>query len=196
VIGTLAKHRSHEEGSIVMVVTPDKDMAQLVNDSVGLLRPLRGEAAIEVPFDYLSAEGVYEKFGVNPNQIASWLALIGDVSDNIPGVPGVGPKTATKLLEKYGDLMTVMTHADSVAGKLGESLRESRAHIETSHKLTTIQTDLPMDDWVNKRGVFDQSKRDRWAELALFPHWMGHYEFNATVSSDLPLCDVQENSPF
>lgn len=190
VIGTLAKHWSKEAGSIVMIVTPDKDMAQLVNSSVGLLRPLRGEAAIEVPFDYLSSEGIVEKFGVQPNQIASWLALIGDVSDNIPGVPGVGPKTATKLLEKYGDLMTIMTHADSVPGKLGESLRESRGHIETSHKLTTIQTDLPMHDWVHKRGTFDQAKRDMWAELALFPHWMGYYEFNAALAGNAMKPDV------
>lgn len=175
-IGTLAR-RAAARGMMVMIVTPDKDMAQLVTDKVGLLRPLRGAEAIEVPFDYMGHEGVVDKFGVEPAQIAGWLALIGDISDNIPGVRGIGPKTAAKLLAQYGDVRTVLTNADSIPGKLGEALRESRAAMETVLSLTTIQTELAHLDWDIKKGSWSEERLGHWGALANFPQWMGRFNF-------------------
>ena len=176
VLGTLAK-RSAAQGCLVMVVTPDKDMAQLVDDHIGILRPLRGQTAIDMPFDYVNHEGVVAKYGVAPNQIADWLALIGDVSDNIPGVDGVGPKRATALIEKYGDARTLMTRAHEVAGKVGESLRASRELIETVVRLTTIQIDLDHSPWVPTPARCTEESRSAWAKQAGLPHWMGRFNF-------------------
>jgi DNA polymerase-1 len=184
VIGTLAKKRAGM-GELVMIVTPDKDMAQLVNEEVGLLRPLRGSAAMEVPFDYIGPDGVYEKFGVRPSQVADWLALIGDVSDNIPGVKGVGPKTATKLIEKYGDVRTVVTNAGSIKGNIGEALKEFQATVDVVLKLTTIQTDLDVSDWVISSSEGSSVCAQQWREIASFPNWMGVFNFNAQLTNEL-----------
>lgn len=178
VIGTLAKKRA-ANGEMVMIVTPDKDMAQLVTETVGLLRPLRGAAAIEVPFDYMGPDGVYAKFGVRPAQVADWLALIGDVSDNIPGVKGVGPKTATKLIEKFGDVRTIVTNAGSIKGSIGEALKEFHATVDVVLKLTTIQTDLDVSDWVVSLSQDSSQSMIQWRETAAFPAWMGAFNFNS-----------------
>jgi DNA polymerase-1 len=193
VIGTLAK-RSAQQGCLVMVVTPDKDMAQLVDDYIGLLRPLRGPAAIETPFDYVNHDGVVSKFGVAPNQIADWLALIGDVSDNIPGVEGVGEKRATALIEKYGDVRTLMTRAEEIKGKVGEALRDRRPHIENVVKLTTIQIELDHSQWTPRASCWSESARESWAALAGFPHWMGRFNFLADAS--VPTSTSESESPF
>jgi DNA polymerase-1 len=179
-IGTLAKVAA-AKGMMVMIVTPDKDMSQLVNEQVGLLRPLRGAEAIEVPFDYMGPEGVVQKYGVEPRQIADWLALIGDVSDNIPGVKGVGPKIASRLMAQYGDIRTVMTNADKIPGKVGEALRDSRETIETVIALTTIQTELPYMEWDIRPGVWSEESLSQWGSLANFPHWMGRFNFLADI---------------
>lgn len=176
VIGTLAK-KECRNGSIVMILTPDKDMAQLVDAQIGLLRPVRGEAAIDTPYDYVGESGVFDKFGVTPSQIADWLALMGDVSDNIPGVRGVGPKKATKLIETYGDVRTVLTHADKISGKLGEALRESREAMETVIKLTTIQVELDHAAWNVRHSRWSEESLAYWAQMAGFPSWMGRFHF-------------------
>lgn len=190
-IGTLAKIAA-AEGMMVMIVTPDKDMAQLVDDQVGLLRPLRGAEAIEVPFDYMGHQGVVDKFGVEPRQIADWLALIGDVSDNIPGVKGVGPKTASKLIAQYGDIRTVMTNADAIPGKVGEALRESRGAIETVLSLTTIQTELAHMEWDIQVGTWTEERLSHWGALANFPHWMGRYNFLVDAEGAQPEAAADE----
>ena len=175
-IGTLAKIAA-AQGKMVMIVTPDKDMSQLVDDNIGLLRPLRGQEALGVPFDYMGHEGVIAKFGVEPRQIADWLALIGVVSDNIPGVKGVGPKTAAKLIAQFGDIRTVMTNADAIPGKLGVSLRESRSAMETVLMLTTIQTELDHTQWDIRHGAWSEENHERWSQMAAFPYWMGNFNF-------------------
>jgi len=114
VIGTLARRFAAMERQ-VLVVTGDKDMAQLVDAHVHLYDSMSER--------YLDAEGVLTRFGVPPHCIQDYLALVGDTSDNIPGVPGVGPKTAAKWLAEYGSLDALMEHADSIKGKAGESLR-------------------------------------------------------------------------
>ena len=136
VIGTLAC-RAAEAGMDTLVSTSDKDMAQLVNERVTLVNTMSGTT--------LDPKGVVEKFGVPPERIVDWLALVGDTSDNIPGVPKCGPKTATKWLAEFGDLDQLKARADEVAGKIGESLRAHLDQLDLSRELATIRCDLDLD---------------------------------------------------
>ncbi|HKX60061.1 MAG TPA: DNA polymerase I, partial [Steroidobacteraceae bacterium] len=135
VIGTLAE-RASKEGLEVVISTGDKDMAQLVNDRITLVNTM---------FDTkLDRAGVKAKFDVLPEQIVDYLALVGDSSDNIPGVPKVGPKTAAKWLNEHGSADGIVANAKDIAGKVGESLRENLATLELSRKLATIRRDLDL----------------------------------------------------
>ncbi|MBU2822988.1 DNA polymerase I, partial [Acidithiobacillus ferrooxidans] len=134
VIGTLAREAAPDQQ--VLIVTGDKDMAQLVNSRVRLIDTMKG---IET-----DAAGVEERFGVPPERIADLLALIGDKVDNIPGVPGVGPKTAARWLTQYGDLDGVLAHAGDIGGKVGEALRASAHYLPLSRDLATIRCDLTL----------------------------------------------------
>ena len=135
VIGTLAE-RASKEGLEVVISTGDKDMAQLVNDRITLVNTM---------FDTkLDRAGVKAKFDVLPEQIVDYLALVGDSSDNIPGVPKVGPKTAAKWLNEHGSADGIRANAHAIAGKVGESLRENLATLELSRKLATIRRDLDL----------------------------------------------------
>jgi DNA polymerase-1 len=136
VIGTLAA-RASEQGLDTLVSTGDKDMAQLVNDRVSLVNTMNNS--------YLDADGVVEKFGVRPDQFVDYLGLVGDASDNIPGVPKVGPKTAVKWLQVWNSSAEILAHADEVKGKVGESLRENLEKLELSRKLATIDCDVPLE---------------------------------------------------
>lgn len=136
VIGTLARHAA-EQGLRTLISTGDKDMAQLVNDRVSLINTMNGVMT--------DPQGVVDKYSVRADQIIDYLALIGDSSDNIPGVPNVGPKTAVKWLEQYGSLAQVMKHADAIKGKVGENLRASLGLLPLSYQLATIKTDVPLD---------------------------------------------------
>jgi DNA polymerase-1 len=135
VIGTLARQAA-EAGERVLIVTGDKDMAQLVDERVALLDTMKNLR--------MDAAGVVEKFGVPPERIVDYLALTGDTSDNIPGVPGVGPKTAAKWLAEHGTLDAVMAGADAVKGKAGENLRASLHFLPLSRRLATIRCDLEL----------------------------------------------------
>ena len=135
VIGTLA-HRATRAGMKTLVSTGDKDMAQLVDDDVTLVNTMTGTV--------LDPRGVEEKFGVPPARIVDWLALVGDSSDNIPGVPKCGPKTATKWLAEFGDLEKLKARADEVGGKIGESLRANLEQLELSRELATIRRDVEL----------------------------------------------------
>ena len=115
VIGTLA-HEATSKGIDVVVSTGDKDMAQLVSDHVTLINTMTETA--------MDRDGVVEKFGVTPEQIIDYLALVGDKVDNIPGVNKCGPKTAVKWLQSYDNLDNLIEHADEIKGKIGEYLRE------------------------------------------------------------------------
>ncbi|MBK1734218.1 DNA polymerase I [Halorhodospira abdelmalekii] len=133
VIGTLARRASGP----VVISTMDKDMAQLVDAHTTLLNTMSGKQ--------LDCAGVEEKFGVPPAAIVDYLALVGDSSDNIPGVPKVGPKTAAKWLQHYGDLATLQAHADEIRGKVGESLRAHLDALPLAQELVTIRCDLELD---------------------------------------------------
>jgi DNA polymerase-1 len=136
VIGTLASEAARQ-GLETVISTGDKDMAQLVNDHVTLVNTMSRTT--------LDSAGVEEKFGVTPAQIIDFLALTGDSSDNIPGVPKVGPKTAAKWLFAHGSLDNIIAHAGDIKGKVGESLREHLEMLPLSRELTTIRCDLDLD---------------------------------------------------
>jgi DNA polymerase-1 len=136
VIGTLAR-RAIESGVEVVISTGDKDMAQLVDGQLTLVNTMTDTT--------LDRAGVKAKFDVFPEQIVDYLALVGDSSDNIPGVPKVGPKTAAKWLDEFGTLDNLIAHAGEIAGKVGESLRENLATLELSRKLAIIRCDVPLE---------------------------------------------------
>src|SRR5271163_1380682 len=136
VIGTLAKQGA-DAGFKVLISTGDKDMAQLVGPNIELLNTMSNTR--------LDRMGVKAKFDVFPEQIVDYLALVGDTSDNIPGVTSVGPKTAAKWLNQYQTLDTLIAHAADISGKVGENLRNELAMLELSRKLATIDTTLKLD---------------------------------------------------
>ncbi|MGH8155564.1 MAG: DNA polymerase I, partial [Rhodanobacteraceae bacterium] len=137
VIGTLAI-RAARDGIEVEVSTSDKDFAQLVGPQVTLVNTMTHTRT--------DRAGVIEKFGVPPERIIDYLALMGDAIDNIPGVPKCGPKTAVKWLAQYGSLDAVIAHAEEVGGKVGENLRATLAQLPVSRQLATIKTDVPLDE--------------------------------------------------
>ena len=156
VIGTLAREAS-AAGISTLISTGDKDLAQLVDDQVSLINTMTNEA--------LDTDGVKSKFGVYPNQIIDYLALVGDSADNIPGVPSVGPKTAVKWLAEHQSMSEIIDNASSISGKVGERLRESVEVLLLSYELATIKTDVEL-----KMGVQDlkRKKADNKKLLELF----------------------------
>lgn len=137
VIGTLCR-QAQDAGMNVLVSTGDKDMAQLVNDKVTLVNTMTGSV--------LDREGVKKKFDVYPEQIIDYLALVGDSSDNIPGVPKVGAKTAAKWLNQWPSADDIVLNAEEIKGKVGESLRENVEQLRLSQKLATIRQDVDLPD--------------------------------------------------
>ena len=136
VIGTLALRAA--EGELdVLISTGDKDMAQLVGARITLVNTMSNTR--------LDRAGVKAKFDVYPEQIVDYLALVGDSSDNIPGITGVGPKTAAKWLAQYQTLDTLIAHAADITGKVGENLRNELPALELSRKLATLDTRLALD---------------------------------------------------
>lgn len=130
VLGSLAQNAARQ-GFQVIISTGDKDMAQLVTEQITLENTMTNTR--------MDIQGVVEKFGVNPEQIIDYLALMGDAVDNIPGVPKVGPKTAAKWLQEYGTLDNLIAHAGEIKGKIGDNLREALGQLPLSRELTTIQ---------------------------------------------------------
>ncbi len=135
VIGTLAR-QAEAAGFSVVVSTGDKDLAQLVTPQVTLVNTMSNER--------LDVAGVEAKFGVTPARITDYLALVGDTADNIPGVQKVGPKTAAKWLQTYGDLDGVIAHASDVKGVAGENLRAHLEFLPLGRTLATVKTDVPL----------------------------------------------------
>jgi DNA polymerase-1 len=136
VIGTLAR-RAAQDGIEVEVSTSDKDFAQLVGPRVTLVNTMTRSS--------MDRAGVIEKFGVPPERIVDYLALMGDSIDNIPGVAKCGPKTAAKWLNQYGTLDDVIAHAQEVGGKIGENLRAALPQLPLSRQLATIREDVPLE---------------------------------------------------
>jgi DNA polymerase-1 len=166
VIGTLAREATAKKREVV-ISTSDKDLAQLVSEHVTLVDTMTESR--------LDRAGVIEKFGVPPERIIDYLALMGDTSDNIPGVPKVGPKTAAKWLNDYGTLEDVIAQAANIGGKVGENLRASLGVLPLSKQLTTIKSDVVLDvgvedlvptpmDLDRLRSLFEQFEFRPWLD--------------------------------
>jgi DNA polymerase-1 len=136
VIGTLARHAEREHGWDTLISTGDKDLTQLVSERITWVNTMSNEA--------LDPAGVEAKFGVRPERIVDYLALMGDAVDNVPGVDKVGPKTAAKLVQEYGSLAGVMAHAGEVKGVVGENLRKALGWLPTGRTLLTVKTDVAL----------------------------------------------------
>ncbi len=150
VIGTLAL-RAREAGLEAVIVSGDKDLYQLVGPGIHLMNPGRGGPA-GVAAEWVSEANAHEKFGIPPAQVADYLALVGDSSDNVPGAPGIGPKTAVKLLTEFGSLSAMLERTEEVTPpRARASLEENADAVRLSQRLVTIMTDLDvaldLDSW-------------------------------------------------
>ena len=179
VIGTLAAQAT-AQGIDTLISTGDKDMAQLVSPHVGLVNTMTNT--------YLNEEGVVAKFGVRPDQIIDYLAIVGDTADNIPGVPGAGPKTAVKWLATYDTLEQLMQNADEIGGKIGEKLRNALEFLPLSQALTTIKLDVELEHTLEQ---LVPKPADQAALLALyedleFRSWANVLLQHGVAASSLP----------
>lgn len=152
VIGTMSKLYDGD----VIISTGDKDMAQLVDDQISLINTMSNS--------FHDRQGVIDKYGVPPERIKDYLALMGDTADNIPGVPKVGPKTAVKWLASHDSLENIMEKADEFGGKVGENLRDSLEFLPLSYELVTIKCDLDIDVSPNSLS-FNEENKQLLAEL-------------------------------
>lgn len=186
VMGALAR-QAVEQGFEVIISTGDKDMAQLVNEHIILENTMSNSR--------LDVQGVIEKFGVRPDQIVDYLALMGDSVDNIPGVPKVGPKTAAKWLEQYGTLENLMASADAIGGKIGENLRSSLAQLPISKQLTTIKCELELAFGVGdlKRRPCDSRQLKELLQELGFSSWLKTLE-NGN-DGIVPVADATSTDP-
>jgi DNA polymerase-1 len=186
VIGTLA-HEATNKGIDVVISTGDKDMAQLVSDHVTLINTMTDTR--------MDREGVVEKFGVKPEQIIDYLALVGDKVDNIPGVNKCGPKTAVKWLQTWSNLDEVIGHADEVKGKIGEYLREATETLPLSYELATIRTDVSLDfglEDLQLREQNDDELLDLFREHE-FRAWINELDASSENISDPATAQKAEN---
>ena len=165
VIGTLAE-QAHAQGIEVLISTGDKDLAQLVRPGVTLINTMTNTT--------MDVAGVFDKFGVKPEQIIDFLSLTGDSVDNVPGVTKCGPKTAAKWLAEYETLDGVIAHADKIGGKIGEYLREALPKLPLSRSLVTIKTDVPLEV-----GVTGLTQRERHTEQ--LRELFTRYDFKAAL---------------
>lgn len=141
VIGTIAKKMATQKVNIYMM-TPDKDYVQLVDDHIFIYKPRYGNN----DFDILDKEKVLEKYSLShPMQMIDMLALMGDTSDNIPGCPGIGPKTAQKLLKEFGSVENILNNTDKLKGAIKNKIEENKDRILFSKFLATIKTDVPIE---------------------------------------------------
>ncbi len=141
IIGTIA-HLAKEKGEVVYIVTGDRDMLQLVNTRTKVLMPIKGISEVSI----MDADKVREKYGINPPQIIDLKALMGDASDNYPGVSGIGPKTASKLINDYENIEGIYKNLDNIMvgnPKLAQKLIDGHDACILAHKLATILTDVP-----------------------------------------------------
>jgi DNA polymerase-1 len=180
VIGTLAE-KATKAGWETVISTGDKDLAQLVNEQVSLINTMNDTR--------MDVEGVLDKFGVAPEQIIDFLALVGDTSDNIPGVPKVGPKTAAKWLSEYGSLDELVVHAEEIKGKAGENLRAHLEQLELSRQLATIRCDVTLDMDVDELKLKppDTEKLRSWYERLEFKTWLKQLDGGDAQQSTEPL---------
>ena len=178
VIGTLAEQARQKRLNTV-ISTGDKDMTQLVCDNVSVVNTMSGEL--------LDENGVMKKFGVGPELITDYLALIGDKSDNVPGVDKVGPKTAVKWLNEYKNIEGIKKNAESIGGKVGENLRSSIETLDLAHELVKIKIDVPLEIGIEDLAVSEpdvEQLSEVYKELE-FNSWLQEAPANKTVKSEI-----------
>lgn len=178
VIGTYAK-TAGDQNIDTLISTGDKDMAQLVNPHVTLINTMNNVVMDE--------QGVEEKFNVPPSAIVDYLALMGDTSDNIPGIPKVGPKTAAKWLQQYGTLDNLIDHADEIKGKVGDSLRDNLTQLPLSRRLTQIKCDVELEQSISdlvKRPPDIEKLRKIYTEME-FKTWLANLSANASDDAEI-----------
>ena len=185
VIGTLACQATKDQRD-TLVSTGDKDLSQLVSDHVTLINTMTDER--------LDRDGVMNKFGLPPERIIDFLALTGDKVDNIPGIPGCGPKTAIKWLQEYDSVKGVIENAEKVGGKIGEKLRANIEQLELSYELATIKLDVQLDLSLSELVPTDP---DQEQLLALFTEmefrtWIKELQDQGVELSKETLQDVQD----
>lgn len=159
VIATLAK-KATDNGIDSIISTSDKDMTQLVHEGVTLIDTMSNQV--------MDVEGIKERYGVKPEQIIDYLMLMGDASDNIPGVPKVGPKTAAKWLDEYGTLDNLIAHADEIKGVAGKNLREFIPNFEMTRRLVTIKDDCELPEEIDTPDDLRPLKQDKEALIAIY----------------------------
>jgi DNA polymerase I len=198
VIGTLAK-QAEAVGMQTLIFSGDKDFAQLVNESITLINTMKN--------NYLDVQGVTEKFGISPALIVDYLSLIGDKSDNIPGVKTIGPKTAVKLLKKYGCLEAIIENIHNIKGKVSDHLREALPQLPLTRQLLTIKCDVPLSSTPQqlKLTAPDVDKlRELYTQFA-FKKWLAELKTSPTPSivhvekgerGDIPHSEVSSVPPF
>lgn len=187
VIGTLADQAS-KAGIKTLISTGDKDMAQLVTEHVTLINTMDKNNPIT------DRERVIEKFGVKPEQIIDYLALVGDKVDNIPGVDKCGPKTAEKWLAAYETMQGVIDNADKVGGKIGENLRNALEQLPLSYELATIKLDCDLDKTPQELGVLEPdlvSLKQLYGEME-FKRWLA--EVLSEAGEGEPLEEAPESA--
>ena len=145
VLATIAK-AAEREGAEVLICTGDRDSFQLINEKTTILYPKRGVSELA----RMTPTAVIEKYGMSPEQYPDFAALRGDPSDNLPSVPGVGEKTAAKWIVEYGSLKELIANADKLAGKVGQSLRDSIDSVILNSELTALVTDVPLELSIGK----------------------------------------------
>jgi len=165
VIGALAK-QAERQGIKTVISTGDKDISQLVNEHITVVNTMRD--AFRKTDDVLDVAGVENKFGIPPSLIIDYLVLIGDTSDNVPGVEKVGPKTAVKWLKEYGTLDNIVANADNIKGVVGENLRKALPWLPTARELITIRCDVGIRDHFDE---LVQQAPDKAKLAALFDHF-------------------------
>lgn len=179
VLGSLAQNAARQ-GFNVIISTGDKDMAQLVTEQIILENSMTGAV--------MDIAGVQEKFGVKPEQIIDYLALMGDAVDNIPGVPKVGPKTAAKWLQEYGTLDNLIASAAEIKGKIGDNLREALGQLPLSRELTTIKCDVALHyslDDLKRKAPDIAALKDQLGSLG-FSSWLKTLNGDAAVTAGEP----------
>lgn len=184
VIGTYARQAT-QQNIDTLISTGDKDIAQLVNPHITLINTMSNVV--------LDEASVMEKFDVPPSAIIDYLALMGDTSDNIPGVPKVGPKTAAKWLKQYKTLDNLIAHADEIKGKVGESLRENLDQLPLSRELTTIKCDVELDQSINElamRAPQIDKLRQIYSEME-FKTWLANLSTDGGEVQDAPAAKQQ-----
>jgi DNA polymerase I len=176
VIGTLAEQAS-AAGHSTVISTGDKDLAQLVDEHVSLINTMNDTS--------LDRQGVIDKFGVEPAQIIDYLALVGDTSDNIPGIPKVGPKTAAKWLGEYGTLDELVAHAGDIKGKIGDNLRAYLHQLPLSRQLATIRCDVDLDVKPGDLALQapDKPQLRDWYQRLEFNSWLKQLDSDAPATA-------------